>query len=624
MSESNQGQDRGSNLSPNNIGNGGNSNGNSLPPNANAASTPLNNGTEQTRNITVSIQYSYFTPERLAQLSNTSSNDNSGDSTATSTNTIANGAGPSFGIGNGGHQPDGALVLSFRDVPASTPQDRLNSFISVAAQLAMERFNRLLNRPKGITKEDFDKLTVLKVADLPETEGPACSICYEEYEEEDDFSKTKRKRESEDNEEESGNIKKQKDNQGGSFAGRTAPANGSTAMSDNDSNSNATTPNPSSTPLESNQPHTANDEETNPSYKHSPIRLPCGHVFGRECLYKWSRLENSCPLCRHKISESAGVPVQQDTDEVAANEAAFERIRRVLYDPAAENNNDGNNSEITNPTVNSSSTTAPTIGNANSGEQILSRTGFFLMPQNGQTLHNPAHVPTNNSDRNTSNGTTPAAQNVPSNATALNNNQNPRWVPIPLTLFQFHSPNPNASSSDHPTNSTTTSSADSNGTDTDTTSLQHNRLRAVLDHIFNVAQGGTSGSSDTAASTAQTAQSQGTNDTTSSDAPHGSSFLENISRLTGHFRNGSRDNNGSTNNRSGQEEHTSASNDDRNNLFSSGVASYRNQNGDVTTVELNDSTASTNENPSQDQDSSTSNTNTQNNAPNDNNEQRST
>ncbi|CAI1827079.1 hypothetical protein SEUBUCD646_0B02680 [Saccharomyces eubayanus] len=620
MSESNQGQDRSTNLSPNNIGNGGDSNGNGLPPNTNAASTPLNNGTEQTRNITVSIQYSYFTPERLAQLSNTSNNENSGSSTTTSSNTISNGAGPSFGIGNGGHQPDGALVLSFRDVPASTPQDRLNSFISVAAQLAMERFNRLLNRPKGITKEEFDKLPVLKVADLPETEGPACSICYEEYEEEDKISKTKRKRESKDNEEESGNIKKQKDNQGGSFVGRTGTADESTAISDNGSNSNAATINSSSTPLEPNQPHTANDEETNPSYKHSPIRLPCGHVFGRECLYKWSRLENSCPLCRHKISESAGVPVQQDTDEVAANEAAFERIRRVLYDPAAESNNDGTNTETTNPTVNPSNTTAPTIGNANSGEQILSRTGFFLMPQNGQTLHNPVHVPSNNSDRNISNGTNSAAPNLPSNATALNNNQNPRWVPIPLTLFQFHSPNP----SDHPTDSTTTSSADANDTGADATSSQHNRLRAVLDHIFNVAQGGSSDSSDTAASTTQTSQNQGTNGTTSSGAPHGSSFLENISRLTGHFRNSSSDNHSSTNNRSGQEEHAATSSDDRSNLFSSGVASYRNQNGDVTTVELNDSSASTNGNPSQDQESNSSNTTTQNNAPNDNNEQRST
>lgn len=122
--------------------------------------------------------------------------------------------------------------------------------------------------------------------------------------------------------------------------------------------------------------NTLNDEETNPSYKHSPIKLPCGHIFGRECIYKWSRLENSCPLCRQKISESVGVQraAQQDTDEVAANEAAFERIRRVLYDPTAVNSTNENSSA---PSENTSNTTVPTIGNASSGEQMLSRTGFF-------------------------------------------------------------------------------------------------------------------------------------------------------------------------------------------------------------------------------------------------------
>lgn len=198
MSESGQEQDRGTNTSPNNAENNNNSN---------EASGPLNGGAEQTRNITVSIQYSYFTPERLAHLSNISNNDNNENNSAASGSTIANGTGPSFGIGNGGHQPDGALVLSFRDVPASTPQDRLNSFISVAAQLAMERFNRLLNRPKGISKDEFDKLPVLQVSDLPKAEGPLCSICYDEYEDEVDSTKAKRKRDSE-NEEESEGTKK--------------------------------------------------------------------------------------------------------------------------------------------------------------------------------------------------------------------------------------------------------------------------------------------------------------------------------------------------------------------------------------------------------------------------------
>ncbi|CAI4058264.1 hypothetical protein SKDZ_04G3590 [Saccharomyces kudriavzevii ZP591] len=609
MSESNQGQDRGTNVSSNNTDNSGDANGNSIPPSSNAASTALNNSTEQTRNITVSIQYSYFTPERLAQLSNTSNNGNIENSSANSTNTIANGAGPSFGIGNGGHQPDGALVLSFRDVPASTPQDRLNSFISVAAQLAMERFNRLLNRPKGITKDDFDKLPILKVSDLPKSEGSLCSICYDEYEEEKDLNTTKRRRESE-GEEESGKLKKRRDNKGMPTAGTSAAIaeQSSTALAD--------------------QPHAPNDEETNPSYKHSPIKLPCGHIFGRECIYKWSKLENSCPLCRHKISESAGIQntAQQDTDEVAANEAAFERIRRVLYDPAARNNN----TENTNPSESSTNTIAPTIGNANNGEQLLSRTGFFLMPQNGQSLHNPVHSPPNNSGADIFNGSNSTVQNPPSIPGSSSNNQGPRWVPIPLTLFQFNSPNRSVSTPDSSADPSTVNEATSNGSVSASTDPQHNRLRAVLDHIFNVAQGGTSESLGTATPREQIARNQGANDTPSFDATQGTSFLENISGPTGYYRNGSRENdnnnNSNNNSNSGQErnENVISSSNDGNSLFSSGVASYRDQNGDVTTVELhnnNFSSASTDGHPSQGQGSSSTDTTAHSNTPNDNNEQ---
>lgn len=608
MSESDQGQDRGTNTSPNNIENNNNSN---------SASAQLNSGTEQTRNITVSIQYSYFTPERLAHLSNISNNGNSENNSATSASTIAPGTGPSFGIGNGGHQPDGALVLSFRDVPASTPQDRLNSFISVAAQLAMERFNRLLNRPKGITKDEFDKLPVLQVSDLPKTEGPLCSICYDEYEDESNPSNTKRKRGSED-EGESEGTKKRKDNEGAPNA-RIMADNGSSP-----SITNAATVEQLSTLL-TEQPPALNDEETNPSYKHSPIKLPCGHIFGRECIYKWSRLENSCPLCRQKISESAGVQraAQQDTDEVAANEAAFERIRRVLYDPTAANNTNENATA----SENASNTAVPTIGNANSGEQMLSRTGFFLMPQNGQSLHNPVRLPPNDSDRNVFNGLNSTDQNLPSNPGGSNNNQSPRWVPIPLTLFQFHSPNPNFSASNSSASPSTTTGSNSNGTSSDATDAHHNRLRAVLDHIFNVAQGGTSDASETATSGAQTVQNRGHNDTSSFDATQGSSFLDNISRLTGHFRNGSRENNNDNSHNNDHQGYGSTTDSNRNNLFSSGVASYRNQNGDVTTVELNSNNSShppADENSSQDQDSSSSDTTIQNNVPNENNEQRST
>lgn len=39
------------------------------------------------------------------------------------------------------------------------------------------------------------------------------------------------------------------------------------------------------------------------TYTHEPVQLTnCVHIFGRNCLYSWCNNNNSCPLCREKIS----------------------------------------------------------------------------------------------------------------------------------------------------------------------------------------------------------------------------------------------------------------------------------------------------------------------------------
>ena len=40
-----------------------------------------------------------------------------------------------------------------------------------------------------------------------------------------------------------------------------------------------------------------------------PVKLPCGHVIGRNCFSRWSKRNNSCPLCRRVVLEQ-GNPYQ--------------------------------------------------------------------------------------------------------------------------------------------------------------------------------------------------------------------------------------------------------------------------------------------------------------------------
>ena len=79
-------------------------------------------------------------------------------------------------------QLPGAFILSFRDVPNTTSQNRLQSIITMATELAAQRFRSMIDRPKGISKEQFEKLPVLTLDDLKKNGSDLqCSICFEPY-----------------------------------------------------------------------------------------------------------------------------------------------------------------------------------------------------------------------------------------------------------------------------------------------------------------------------------------------------------------------------------------------------------------------------------------------------------
>lgn len=490
------------------------------------ASEPAN-GERPTRSITVSIQYSYFNPNGLANLNPNQPNGNA----------EGNGETPTV------NRPDGALILSFRDVPTSTRQERLESIISIAAELAMRRFSDMMSQPKGITKEQFEQLPALKVRELADRHNTICSICYDAYE--DELSNIFKRTREDDLDGRDGLQKKQR-----SESPVVVPTEQSSSQQDENTEQAPNVMEP-------------------PTYKHSPVVLPCNHVFGRECLFKWSQLENSCPLCRHKIVEAAAGQSGEDSNGAVANQnaEAFERIRQALYNPSAPDQQ----------------TEGPTSTNAGNDLHnfTFSRSGIVLLRPDTRaglaTGEAGAQTENENGATATNEGTGEQSDPTPLNSINSPDSRRIQWIPLPITAIQL------------PTSLNNENNDDTNDGESAPSGRPANeRLRSILNNIFNSIST-ESTASESAERTASTPTLSTTESSTSSASqsntppvPRRRSFLDHILRITNRHRNRSDSNN--TESGSLPIPHPQASNS----MFNTGVASYRNPDGQVSTFHVSD------------------------------------
>lgn len=406
-------------------------NGASLPngtnPNNNTNST--NNTTPMTgNNITVSIEYMYETPNISATQNNSNNNNNNSNNNNNTNNagstrptnstsesphsetTTSQHSQPQQQPPPGGMRPfpPGVVFLQFRDIPAGNTQERLQTIMNIASEIAVRRIVDLSNvrYNRGITKEKFESLPVIPIKELdPTVKEDGCSICYEPFVDSipdivSDENK-KRNRDDDDNEKEGSenNRRKKKlrsdssdgdDNNNNSNNIDTSPINNLSANI-GDVNSGGTSTENTTTNTNSSEAQITNDEETNPTYDHSAVKAPCGHIFGRECLYKWCKSENTCPLCRQVIAESVNTPIAVDPAQAAATtNAAFQRIHDLLYNTNNVNNNsnstENNNGNIpvaTNGTNNNNS--IPSTSNQQSTTTATASTTVIPTPSTTTT-----------------------------------------------------------------------------------------------------------------------------------------------------------------------------------------------------------------------------------------------
>ncbi|AET39315.1 ubiquitin-protein ligase SAN1 Ecym_4250 [Eremothecium cymbalariae DBVPG len=296
-------------------------------------------GRSNTRNVTVAIQYSWLNDMRNL----------GGGGGGVGVRGAGLGGGedgdPQDRPAGGGPGENGdTFVMSFTDVPDSTSYARFQEVIGIAAQFAVSRVTRRFSLFRGLSKESFEKLPLKS---LNEINGDICSICYEDFE--DDASVWSKRNRSLDGET---SVVKRQRVEGNSTPlqnpSRSTPSVQSPEAADAGTNEvsevSASGPfAPGADAPDTPAPETSNQMD----YKHCPTELPCGHIFGRDCIFKWTKEHNSCPICRSRIVEDEGLNHAINDSPVVMDEfdrQSFERIRQLIYGENATNAGNGNGS----------------------------------------------------------------------------------------------------------------------------------------------------------------------------------------------------------------------------------------------------------------------------------------
>ncbi|KAL6927610.1 hypothetical protein ACO0SA_004232 [Hanseniaspora valbyensis] len=233
-----------------------------------------------------------------------------------------------------------------KNLPFSDDELLLKKIIHIATMRTVNhlqrRFTDILKEMRSVSRDSFEELKVLDYKQLEDilkensdtkvcVEDEECGICLEKY----DIKKADNKEVEEERKKNDEDLKTKKrtfaDHQEDDIIGENI-----TAINDKDStnnnkkrrrgiDSNEPTPDIPETSIENNESsnvesHNTNTENDNNNtedsssgeatipdevndYTHEPVQLTnCVHIFGRNCLYSWCNNNNSCPLCREKIS----------------------------------------------------------------------------------------------------------------------------------------------------------------------------------------------------------------------------------------------------------------------------------------------------------------------------------
>lgn len=240
----------------------------------------------------------------------------------------------------------GSLIMSLPNNASNREPGVIQEFIRLATQMAYSSIVNGLYQEKGTTLEKFKTFTEVARKDLGDNE--TCSICFEKFE----LLEQETKEQGLVSDDEIVHHKKR----------RLFDESSVTTSSSSNSRDHGT--------LGGGRGETATTtDQTSPvflidhvgDFEHVPIKMPCSHVFGQDCLCEWLKSHTTCPLCRFSVAE--------DNNVLSNNEGRNVSIFTIPSESTA--------SSFRNISVRNSTVQTPILSDNNGGERATEAMHYF-------------------------------------------------------------------------------------------------------------------------------------------------------------------------------------------------------------------------------------------------------
>jgi HRD ubiquitin ligase complex, ER membrane component len=219
----------------------------------------------------------------------------------------------------------GSLIMSLPNNSSNRDPLVIQEFIRLATHMAYTSIVNGLNKEKGITLKKFNSFPHAEKEELELGEHTNCSICFEGFDkkcesEEEERPRKRRKLEKTLSDESLSATQGDQDPQQICIDVPAVERNVSQTQeveSDNTEPQREVDPDLNETsqaaPLGNSQTPESTESSAQgerklladytASFDHHAIKMPCGHIFGKDCLFYWLKQHTTCPLCRASVAD---------------------------------------------------------------------------------------------------------------------------------------------------------------------------------------------------------------------------------------------------------------------------------------------------------------------------------